>query len=200
MTTTAEQVDDLTLRDVRDRYFEQNGLGDGGYQARWVRLQAGPIPIVFPNTKERIRSVRLHDLHHPLTGYGTTWTGESEIGAWEIASGCADHVAAWILNLAALAIGVVIAPRATFAAFVRGRHSRNLYREPFDEALLGERVADARRRLGLDRPTPPGAPRDGVAFAGWTALGAVVLALSLLPLAALVAAAAAVLGLVYTAG
>jgi hypothetical protein len=185
-----------TLAHARDRYFAANGLGRGGYDERWVKLQAGPLPILFPNTQARIRAVRFHDLHHPLTGYGTSWTGESEIGAWEIASSCADHGAAWILNLAILAIGVAIAPGQTFRAFVRGRHSRNLYREAFGDALLGESLTHARRRLGLDQPVPPAKVRDAVAFAAWTALGVAVLAASAAPLVALGTAAVALVRLV----
>lgn len=186
--------DRSTLREARDRYLAENGLGDGGYDARWVKLQAGPLPIFVPNTQARVRAVRFHDLHHPLTGYTTTWTGEAEIGAWEIASSCADHFTAWLLNLAAVAIGVLIAPRATFAAFVRGRSSQNLYRERFDDALLAEPLADARRRLGLDREPPPATTQDRIAFAGWTALSlaflAATVALPLLAIAALVRALA----------
>jgi NADPH:quinone reductase-like Zn-dependent oxidoreductase len=37
--------------------------------------------------------VKLHDIHHVLTGYDTTWRGKAEIGAWEIASGCGRHYA-----------------------------------------------------------------------------------------------------------
>jgi len=178
----SERSDDLTLRQARDRYLAENGLGDGGYDARWITLKAGPIPIHLPNTQARIRAVRLHDLHHPLTGYGTTWTGESEIGAWEIASSCASHVAAWVLNLAAIAIGTAIAPRQTFRAFIRGRHSQNLYRESFDERLLAERVGAVRHRLSLDRPVPRGTIRDALAFAAWSAAGIGLLVVSVAPL------------------
>jgi hypothetical protein len=71
--------------------------------ARWVKLQAGPIPLYLLNTKARVAAVRFHDIHHVVTAYNTTWTGEAEIGAWEIASGCAYHYAAWLLNLQAMA-------------------------------------------------------------------------------------------------
>ncbi|HYB99136.1 MAG TPA: hypothetical protein VEC57_08350 [Candidatus Limnocylindrales bacterium] len=152
-SVVAAYADDASLGYARSLYFEANGFCEGGYEASWVRLQAGPVPLYFPNTASRVRSVRLHDLHHVLTGYDTTWTGESEIGAWEIGSGCADHWAAWLLNFNAVAIGLAIAPQATFHAFVRGRRTRNLYGGEFEEALLGERVGDMRRRLGLDRPT-----------------------------------------------
>ncbi len=109
----------LTVRDARARYFVANGFDERGYADHWVRLQAGPIPLFIPNTRSRVRAVRVHDVHHVVTGYATTFGGEAEIGAWEIASGCADHGAAWVLNLLALPIGLVRVPRATFRAFPR---------------------------------------------------------------------------------
>jgi hypothetical protein len=186
--------DVLTLGAARARYFAANGFGDGGYDARWVVLKAGPVPIPVPNTQARVRSVRLHDLHHVVTGYDTTWTGEAEIGAWEIASGCADHHAAWVLNLLALAVGLALDPRAMWGAFRRGRRSGNLYRTDFDERMLVETVGEMRRRLRLaDAPTPGGVSvGDAAAFAGWSAAAIatllVVVALTFAPIVALVLA------------
>jgi len=175
----------LTIGEARARYFAANRLGEGGYDARWVKLMAGPVPFFLPNTRQRVRSVRLHDIHHVLTGYETTWTGEGEISAWEIGSGCADHWAAWGLNLSGMAIGLFIAPRATYEAFIRGRHSANLYSGEFDPALLSETVAGLRARLLLDRATSAASAADRVSFAAWSA--ASLAALSALP-AALIAA------------
>jgi hypothetical protein len=175
-----------TVRMARAGYFARNGFDERGYEDRWVHLKAGPIPLVFPNTNARVRSVRVHDVHHVVTGYETTWTGEAEIGAWEIASGCADQGAAWVLNLLALPIGLAIAPRATFRAFVRGRRSRNLYRATIDDALLARRVDELTAELGLDRPVGPATPADAAAFAAWSAIGVplllVTVALSVAPL------------------
>jgi hypothetical protein len=141
-----------------------------------VTLKAGPIPMVFPNTAARVRSVRVHDVHHVVTGYDTSWTGEAEIGAWEIASSCADHYAAWVLNLLALPIGLAIAPRATFRAFVRGRHTANLYRRAVDDALLAASVAALRRGLRLDEPVERPRIGDVIAFFGWSVAGVATLA------------------------
>src|SRR5262249_19534870 len=106
--------------------------------------------LVFPNTKQRIRSVRIHDVHHVLTGYATTWRGEGEIAAWELGSGCRDHWAAWLLNASAALIGCVIAPRPTWLAFRRRRAPRNLYEREWDDGILDRTVGELRRELGLD--------------------------------------------------
>ena len=185
--------DTLSVREARARYFRDNGFGeDGGYGAAWVKLQMGPLTLPLPNTPQRVRAVRFHDLHHVVTGYATDWTGEAEIAAWEIASGCADHHAAWLLNLWAMAIGLVIAPGRVWRAFVRGRRSRNLYREPWSEALLEPRVGELRARLGLDDAAAASSPAraaERAAFAGWcaasAALALLTLAVALAPLAGL---------------
>lgn len=172
--------DTLTLRQARQRYFDDNSFGDGGYEARWVKLEAGPIPIYFLNTAARVRAVKLHDLHHAVTGYDTTWIGEGEIGAWEIASGCAAHYAAWTLNLQAFAIGLAIAPRLLFRAFVRGRRSLNLYRTTLSDALLRETVGSVRHRLRLDNRDVGASVADLVAFVTWSVAAVATLTASLL--------------------
>src|SRR4030095_8586001 len=163
----------LSLREARSRYFAESGLGEGGYEDKWVRFRYGPLRFAIPNTPDRVRAVRYHDLHHVVTGYATDWTGEAEIGAWEIASGCRDMIAAWVLNLYAMWIGLWVAPRAVWRAFARGRHTRNLYAEPWSEALLEESVGSMRRRLALESEMPRTSLSDRIRFAGrGTARGA----------------------------
>ena len=159
----------LTLREAREQYFAAAGLGAGGYDQKWVPLAMGPLRFAIPNTAGRVRAVRYHDLHHVVTGYGTDWTGEGEIGAWEVASGCRDLVAAWLLNLYAMQLALWFAPAAVWRAFVRGRHSRNLYGEPWSEALLAESVGAMRGRLALAQAPPAASLRDRLSFASWSA-------------------------------
>lgn len=195
MTHVANYGPEMTLGDARALLFERSGFApDGGYGDRWVRVNLWRIPIWFPNTKGRRRAVKFHDLHHVLTEYPTTWRGETEIGAWEVASGCESFYQGWVLNLLSFAIGLVINPRGVYAAFMRGRRSRNLYRTEFNEALLSSRVGDVRRRLGLDVTPAEPTTDDKVSFVAWAAAsvvtyfaaGAVLLApLGLLALAAL---------------
>jgi hypothetical protein len=139
-----------SLQAARTRYFVLNRFGaDGGYDSRWVAFKLGPLPITLPNTSERVRAVRYHDLHHVLTGYHTDNVGEFEIAAWELAAGCRDYWVAWLLNLGALAAGTVRAPQRTFRAFVRGRACKSLYGEDL-ERVLAKTVGELRAELGLD--------------------------------------------------
>jgi hypothetical protein len=138
-----------TVRAAREQYFRVLGVANGGYDDRWVHVRVGPAGFCFPNTRGRVRAVKLHDLHHILTEYETTWTGEAQIAAWEIASNCRRYYIGWLLNFGALAIGILIAPRLVYRAFVRGRHTRNLYAGEFNESLLDRKVGDLRAELGL---------------------------------------------------
>lgn len=154
-----------TVREARSAYFEANGFPpDGGYSESWVRFKVGPFPIAFPNTRERKRAVPYHDIHHLATGYATDLRGEGEIGAWELATGCAHYRAAWVLNLLAMYGALFVSPRRVFRAFVRGRHSRNLYGAELDDPLLEKTVASIRERLELERQTPPAGLTDRLAF------------------------------------
>lgn len=175
MPTTTEQAShlyesDATLRENRKRYLAQNGFGDGGYEDAWVTLtKVGPLSVGFPNSAARKRAIRLHDLHHVLAQYGTDWTGEAEIGGFEIGAGCGRHWAAWLLNAGALSYGVLIAPRAVFRGFVRGRHARSLYDGEWRESLLDENTGAMREKLGLATPVPTATLGDRLAFAAWVA-------------------------------
>lgn len=138
-----------TVRQARERYFRDNGLSEAGYDAAWVKLTMGRFPLYLPNPPARRRAVALHDLHHVATGYATSWTGEAEISAWELAAGTGPHWIALLLDVGAASLGLVIAPRRTLRAFRRGRRSRSLYRETFSDDLLDMSVDDLRARLRL---------------------------------------------------
>jgi hypothetical protein len=171
---TSSNADVVTLQRALRLYFERNGFGDdGGYSAAWVDFELGPIPFPFPNTPGRKRAVPFHDLHHLVTGYRTDTIGEFEISAWEIGSGCRTFFTAWQINLSGLATGALVAPRQIWRAFVRGRHSKNLYDRAYDAALLSTTVGEARRALGLDVPPPRATLKDILLFALAVAAGVV---------------------------
>jgi hypothetical protein len=151
MSTATNYEPMMSVHEARARYFADNAFGDdGGYHDRWVTLyKLGPIPLGFPNTEGRIAAVRYHDLHHLATGYDTDILGEAEIAAWELASGCTRFPAAWVLNSLALPVGVLRSSARMQRAFARGCRTRNLYLEPFADALLDERLGSLRARLGM---------------------------------------------------
>jgi len=136
---------------------------------RWVKVRLLGMPIVFPNFDARRAVLVAHDVHHLLTGYRTDWTGEGEIGAFEIRTGCRHLWAAWFFNFGGFLFGLVIAPRRMFRAFVRAARCSNFYGEE-REAMLQRRVDAARRELGLDRAPGPATWRDRFAFAAWVAI------------------------------
>jgi hypothetical protein len=180
--TTLTYDEQMSMRDARQRYFDANGF-DGSYSGKWVKLQAGPIAFYIPNAEGRRRAVKFHDLHHIITGYQTDWTGEVEIGAFEVGGGCGPFLWAWFLNLQAMLLWPFVAPRRAFRAFVRGRHARTLYHQgEFQDALLERSVGDIRNVLDLNRPPPPATLSDLLAFSAWTGLS---LSLNVGPLIAL---------------
>lgn len=166
---------ELTLRDARAQYFAVNNFGWGGYDDKWVKVEYGLLRFYFPNTKGRVKVVKYHDLHHILTEYNTSLSGETEIGAWEVATGCTRSLAAWLLNLSGFAAGLFINPGGVYKAFLRGRQSSNLYHLSFDDELLSQRVGQLRQQLSLDKPSEAPTVIDNIVFVVWAIISVVTL-------------------------
>ncbi|MCP3985330.1 MAG: hypothetical protein GY723_13150 [bacterium] len=184
--------DRLAIDEALRRFFGDDLVqgSDGGYSASWAKLKLGPLTLAFPNSKARVHALRLHDLHHIATGYDTSFVGEAEIGAWEIAGGCAGHGPAWVLNLLAMALGAFLAPLATLRAFALGRRTRNLYRTSYPDALAHGTVGKLRDSLELRQAEAHPTSTDALLFGLWSIVGMVLMALTvgllLSPIAVLV--------------
>ena len=72
--------------------------------------------------------------------------------------------AAFVLNLFALAIGLVICPVRLARAWARGRATQNLYTEDGVDHLLPRAVTDVRASLGLAAAPPNVTVRDVLAM------------------------------------
>jgi hypothetical protein len=166
----------MTLGKARERYFRLNNFSeDGGYGERWIKVKVWRIPVWLPNTEGRVRAVKLHDLHHVLTEYPTTWRGEAEISAWEVgAGGLCRYYAGWWLDLMNIAQGLVVNPRGVYSGFMRGRKTLNLFSTEFRDEILRSHVGEYRHRLRLDKiPEPPNL-KDRVAFGFWAFISAII--------------------------
>ena len=178
-------ADERLLCTALPDHLVASGLpADSGVSQRWVKVRVLGVPVVFPNFDARRAVLVEHDVHHLLTGYGTDWVGEGEIGAYEIASGCRHLWAAWFFNFGGFLFGLCLAPVRTWRAFVRGRRGTNFYGAD-RERVLQRTVEQARCLLGLDRAVGPATLGDALAFAGWVAV--VVLAYVGVPVAVIVA-------------
>ena len=181
MTQPTAAPDDR-IGTLRAEFFRTGGYAaDGGSSARWVRYPLWRLNLVLPNVAARRRALPLHDLHHLATGYDTSWSGEAEIAAWELAAGCHRYAAAWVLNIAAFTIGLAIAPRRLWRAFVRGRSGTTLYRHHWCDAYLDWRLGELRAFVGLNAARRAASVGDALRFAacalpGLAAVGLLVAA------------------------
>lgn len=117
------------VKDALEDFYKSHDFGDEALTQTWVDVKMGPLKFPFPNPKQRRDVIYLHDLTHLMTGYDTTWTGEGEIAAWELASGFpAKYWIGWIYPPMTFAIGMLIAPRKVLKAFAAGWRKPNLYK------------------------------------------------------------------------
>jgi len=178
----------MTLGEARALYFDLNNFGeDGGYGERWIKVKVWRLPIWLLNTEGRRRAIKLHDIHHVLTEYPTTWRGEAEISSWEIgAGGLRKYYAGWWLDIMNVALGLLVNPRGVYRGYVRGRSGLNLYSTEFTDELLTHRVDEYRKKLRLDIPPKMPGAKDNMLFAMWVSISIAVyigsLAIAFLPL------------------
>jgi hypothetical protein len=146
---------DLNVSTAVQQYLDENGFTVEEYTRPYVDIGFGPYTLKLRNGPARQRAIPLHDMHHVATGYGTDLAGEAEVGMWELRAGC-NNAFLWLINLAAVTIGAVIAPWRVLRAFRRARGARSLYvsgRSP--EELAALTVGELRRLVGV--------PENGVA-------------------------------------
>lgn len=175
---------EMTLAEARAEYFRRSGFPqDGGYNRRWIKVKVWRIPIWLPNTAGRVAAVKLHDLHHVLTEYPTTWRGEAEISAWEVSSGgLRKFWAGWWLDLMNVAQGLVVNPRGVYRGFMRGRQTSNLFGTEFNDELLQSLVGECRHKLQLEKPASRPSAADYLMFSFWVAFSVLIYLVSVGPL------------------
>jgi hypothetical protein len=134
-------------------YYRAFISDDGGQSSTFVKIEfTKKVSIYSPNFDARRKAVFKHDVHHIVTGYTSTFKGETEIGAWEIASGCRHYWVAFVLDMHAVMIGVLFNPLGVYKAFVKGRRTKNLYSDVYtDEQVMNMPVAEIKESLLLNK-------------------------------------------------
>lgn len=169
----SQYSDDLKVKDALQIYFLQYHFKDGGYNDRFFKIKlTGSLYVPVPNIKSRVDAVKIHDIHHLVTGYTAKYKGEAEIGAWEIASGCGKYWVAWVLNLGSFIIGILFYQRPLFMAFMYGRHVKtNLYQGAvYNDELLNKTVGELRDEI-LSKAPCKNSTKDYLLFVFWCLVG-----------------------------
>jgi ubiquinone biosynthesis protein Coq4 len=146
-----------TAAEALAAYYAANGIeADPARAATWI-CKVGLASVEFQNWKWRRDAITRHDLHHILTGYPCTMTGEMQMAAWEFAAGRYRHWAATLFCLPLALMGVIFAPRKTALAFRAGLISTSLYGSELD---LNKPLTELRAEIAARRPTscPPETP------------------------------------------
>ena len=145
----ASYSETTSLQEARDLFLAANHLSVEEYTAPTFTVGVFGWQLTFPNPESRKHAVPLHDLHHVLTGFGTTWMGEAEIGAWELRAGCNSFIT-YFLNGGGVVIGLFLSPRRLWHAFRAAKGQRTLYLDSLPyERLLQMTVGEVRLRLRI---------------------------------------------------
>jgi len=147
----------MRVREARDAYLAENGFTLEAYDSPTTSGSFLGIKIAVPNPPAHRRAIRLHDLHHVATGFGTDHAGESEISVWQARRGLrAMGMYVTAIVMGNVLVGAVLAPRRTLAALQGHSPRGSLFGMTVDyESLLDRTVGELRELLDL--------PRDGLA-------------------------------------
>jgi hypothetical protein len=139
-----------TVRDAVSAYLEENGFDAKDYDAPTALLTPFGISMHIPNPPSRQRAVRLHDLHHLVTGFGTDFDGEAEVSAWELSRGLRGlGLYIRLIILGAFMGGMLVSPRRTWRAFRAAPTGDTLFPQPSYEKLINLTLGELRQLLGV---------------------------------------------------
>ncbi len=141
----------MRTRDALDHYLTENGFTTAGYVSPRSSGSLLGLEFSVPNPPSHQTALRLHDLHHVATGFGTDHAGEAEISVWQARLGlhaAGPYVAAIVL--ANVLMGLLTAPRRTLTALRLPSVGRSLFNVAVDyEQLLQLTLGELRDLLGL---------------------------------------------------
>jgi hypothetical protein len=139
----------LSLKEAQVLFYKSHGFPeDGGIgKDRWSPIGCRDLKVYLPNFEWRKKAIPFHDLHHIITGYPFSPTGEFQMSAWEFAAGRYPNIFTTVFCLPLVGMGAVCIPKRTFAAFVRGKRSKTLYTDFDYNALLAKSIEAVRKEV-----------------------------------------------------
>jgi ubiquinone biosynthesis protein Coq4 len=153
----------VTTQDALGAYFERRGVKpkeesvEEWLRENWVYMTLFGHRVPVKPLYGYKKVVVLHDVHHLVAGYETTWGGEFEVAAWELGSGgCGPYLLMWANRVLTTLLGTIFAPLRTWRAFARGRGARNLYWHDV-RSVLRRDVAEVRAFVETGRGVPQAA-------------------------------------------
>jgi hypothetical protein len=135
----------------RDDYLRENGFSAAGYEETKSHLVAFGVDLTIPNPPRRREIIKVHDLHHVMTGYGTDLVGEGEISTWELRAGTRG-VGPYVLALIVISafLGIVLAPRRMVRAWFAAKGARPLWASPMTyPQMLEKSLSELRAYAGM---------------------------------------------------
>ena len=81
----------MRVRDARDQYLAENGFSTDGYTSPYSQGSLFGIKFKVPNPASHQQALRLHDLAHVATGFGTDHAGEAEVSVWLQTPACYSY-------------------------------------------------------------------------------------------------------------
>lgn len=141
----------MSVREARDVYLAENGFTVEAYDSPTTSGSFLGMQFAVPNPPPHQRAIRLHDLHHVATGFGTDHAGEAELSAWQARRGLRrTGMYVTTIVMANALLGVVFAPRRTLVALRNSGAGSSLFSMTIDYELLLERtVGELREMLAI---------------------------------------------------
>ena len=141
----------MRVRDALQVYLDENGFTAAAYDAARTTGSLLGLKLSVPNPPSHRRAIRLHDLHHVATGFGTDHAGEGELSAWQIRRGL-RRAGAYAAAIVALntTVGLMVASRRTWAAFKQAGSGGSLFDRDVDyDVVLDRSVGELRALLAV---------------------------------------------------
>ena len=143
---------DWTVKQGLDAYLMESGFQIEHYDAKSTPASFMGVSFSVPNTPKHREMIKLHDLHHVATGFGTDMAGEGHISAWEFRKGLKGvGFYVGIIIFTGMMLGLFVSPKNTIGLLRAEKGEPPLFgRKDLDyEGLLSLRISELRSLLGL---------------------------------------------------